>query len=170
MGGKKKDAEVKYIGPSKEEIAQRQLEYDKQIALLQEQNKGVQQSYDTMRMDSERALGERTTLMQQEAELQRKAYDEVLGTTKQSLAQSQQIQAQQASLMNDAAAKQEQQGKLQSAQADKEVTLAKEQQDLNRRNTQRMVIQGNTRKKRRGIMSTRPFSGTKYTAQGYVDK
>jgi len=66
MGGGGGGENVKYVGPSKEELALKQAEYDKQISLLQEQNKTVQGSYDKMRMDSERALAERTSLMQQE--------------------------------------------------------------------------------------------------------
>ena len=154
MGGGGGSEEVKYVGPSKEELAQKQAAYDQQIAMLQEQNKGVQTRYDQMRADSERALGERTSLMQQELARQQKAYDEVLGTTKNALTASQEAQGKQATLMGELTAKQEQASKLQTAQAEKETIQTRDAMNLNRRSVSSANNATNTRRRRRGLMST----------------
>jgi chromosome segregation ATPase len=154
MGGGSKQQDVKYVGPTKEELAQRQADYDKQIAMLQEQNKGVSQKYDAMRTDSERALAERTTLMQQELARQQQAYDEVLGTTKGALATSEQAQQRQSSLMNELTMKQEQASKLQTAQTEKDTVMMRDQANLNKRSVDAATKATTTRKRRRGLMST----------------
>lgn len=154
MGGGGGAQEVKYVGPTKEELAQKQMEYDKQISLMQEQNKGVQAKYDLMRQDSERALNERTSLMQQELARTKTAYDEVLGTTKKALTDSQTAQQQQSTLMTELTGKQEKASKLQTAQAEKDTVQANDAMNLNRRNITSVTKQQSTRRKRRGLMST----------------
>ena len=154
MGGGGGSQEVQYVGPTKEELAQQQAQYNQQIAMLQEQNKSVQTRYDQMRTDSERALGERTSLMQQELARQQKAYDEVLGTTKNALTASQEAQGKQATLMSELTTKQEQASKLQTAQAEKETIQARDAMNLNRRSVSSASNAINTRRRRRGLMST----------------
>lgn len=154
MGGGGGQQEVKYVGPTKEELAQRQAEYDKQISLMQQQNAGVQAKYDAMRQDSERALAERTSLMQQELARTKQSYDEVLGTTKKALTDSQAAQQQQSTLMTELTGKQEQASKLQSAQAEKDTIMARDAMNLNKRNVDTVVAQQGTRRRRRGLMST----------------
>jgi len=145
--------EVKYVGPTKEELAQRQAENDKQISLMQQQNAEVQKRYDAMKVDSDRALGERTSLMQQELERQRLAYDEVLGTTRNSLTASQEAQTKQSELLASNTAKQEQALKLQNAQADKDTTMSRDAMDLNRRNIQTTMNNMKTRGRKRRLLS-----------------
>lgn len=154
MGGGGGSQEVQYVGPTKEELAQQQAQYNQQIAMLQEQNKSVQTRYDQMRTDSERVLGERTSLMQQELARQQKAYDEVLGTTKNALTASQEAQGKQATLMSELTTKQEQASKLQTAQAEKETIQARDAMNLNRRSVSSASNAINTRRRRRGLMST----------------
>lgn len=154
MGGGGGSQEVKYVGPTKEELAQRQAEYDKQISLMQQQNSSIQAKYDAMRMDSERALTERTSLMQQELARTKQAYDEVLGTTKKALTDSQTAQQRQSTLMTELTGKQEQASKLQSAQAEKDTIMARDAMNLNKRNVDSVVVQQGTRRRRRGLMST----------------
>ena len=154
MGGGGGAQEVKYVGPTKEELAIKQAEYDKQISLMQQQNATVQSKYDLMRQDSEKALAERTSLMQQELARTKTAYDEVLGTTKKALIDSQAAQQQQSTLMTELTGKQEQASKLQSAQAEKDTIQANEAMNLNRRSVNSITTQQRTRRKRRGLMST----------------
>lgn len=154
MGGGGGQQEVKYVGPTKEELAQRQKEYDAQISLMQQQNAGVQAKYDAMRQDSERALAERTGLMQQELARTKQSYDEVLGTTKKALADSQVAQQKQSTLMTELTGKQEQASKLQSAQAEKDTIMARDAMNLNKRSVDAVVTQQGTRRRRRGLMST----------------
>lgn len=154
MGGGGGAQEVKYVGPTKEELAQRQAEYDKQISLMQEQNRGIQSKYDLMRQDSERALAERTTLMQQELERTKQSYDEVLGTTKKALTDSQLAQEKQGTLMTELTGKQEQATKLQSAQAEKDTIMTRDAMNLNKRTVDSAIKQQGTRRRRRGLMST----------------
>lgn len=153
MGGGGGAQEVKYVGPTKEELAIKQAEYDKQISLMQQQNATVQSKYDLMRQDSEKALAERTSLMQQELARTKTAYDEVLGTTKKALIDSQAAQQQQYTLMTELTGKQEQASKLQSAQAEKDTIQANEAMNLNRRSVDAVVKQRSTRKRKRGLMS-----------------
>jgi hypothetical protein len=153
MGGGGGGGEVKYVGPTKEELAQRQAENDKQISLMQEQNLAVQQRYDAMRADADKALAERTSLMQQELERQRTAYDEVLGTTKKSLEDSQEVQTRQSELMASSTAKQEQALKLQNAQADKDTTMARDAMNMNRRSINATMNNVRTRTRRRRLLS-----------------
>jgi hypothetical protein len=153
MGGGGGGDNVKYVGPTKEELAIKQAEYDKQIQLLQEQNKTVQGSYDKMRLDSERALAERTSLMQQELARQQKSYDDVLGVTKKSLADSQAAQEAQGSLMKDLTVKQESASKLQTAQAEKDTIKARDSMALNKRSVDTANKAVFTRRRRRGLMS-----------------
>lgn len=154
MGGGGGAQEVKYVGPTKEELAQRQAEYDKQISLMQEQNKSVQSKYDLMRQDSERALAERTSLMQQELARQQKSYDEVIGVTKKSLADSQLAQEAQGTLMKDLTVKQETASKLQTAQTEKDTIQARDAMNLNKRTVDTANKAVYARKRRRGLMST----------------
>jgi hypothetical protein len=154
MGGGGGAQEVKYVGPSKEELAQKQAQYDQQISLMQEQNKAVQAKYDAMRTDSERALAERTTLMQGELARQQKSYDEVLGTTKQALTDSKLAQEKQGTLMSELTGKQEQASKLQTAQAEKETIQTRDAMNLNKRSVDAANKAVNTRRRRRGLMST----------------
>lgn len=154
MGGGGGAQEVKYVGPTKEELAQRQAENDQRITLMQQQNGEVQKRYDTMRADSDRALSERTSLMQQELERQRLAYDEVLGTTRSSLASSQEAQTRQSELLANSTAKQEQALKLQNAQADKETTMSRDAMELNRRNVNSTMNTVKTRTRKRRLLST----------------
>lgn len=154
MGGGGGQQEVKYVGPTKEELAQKQAQYDQQISLMQEQNKGVQAKYDLMRQDSERALAERTSLMQQELERTKQSYDEVLGTTKKALTDSQLAQEKQGTLMSELTGKQEQATKLQSAQAEKDTIMTRDAMNLNRRTVDSAIKQQGTRRRRRGLMST----------------
>ena len=153
MGGGGGGGEVKYVGPTKEELAQRQAENDKQISLMQQQNLAVQQRYDAMRADADRALAERTSLMQQELERQRTAYDEVLGTTKKSLEDSQEVQTRQSELMASSTAKQEQALKLQNAQADKDTTMSRDAMNMNRRSINATMNNVRTRTRRRRLLS-----------------
>jgi hypothetical protein len=153
MGGGGGGGEVKYVGPTKEELAQRQVENDKQISLMQQQNQEVQARYDQMRKDSEVALGERTSLMQQELERQRLAYDEVLSTTRNSLLASQEAQGKQTALLAETQAKQEQALKLQNAQADKDTTMARDSISLNRRNITTTMNATTQRGRRRRLLS-----------------
>lgn len=153
MGGGGGGGEVKYVGPTKEELAQRQAENDKQISLMQQQNLAVQQRYDAMRQDADKALAERTSLMQQELERQRTAYDEVLGTTKKSLQDSQEVQTRQSELMASSTAKQEQALKLQNAQADKDTTMSRDAMDMNRRSINATMNNVRTRTRRRRLLS-----------------
>jgi hypothetical protein len=153
MGGGGGGGEVKYVGPTKEELAQRQAENDKQISLMQQQNLAVQQRYDAMRADADKALAERTSLMQQELERQRTAYDEVLGTTKKSLEDSQEVQTRQSELMASSTAKQEQALKLQNAQADKDTTMARDAMNMNRRSINATMNNVRTRTRRRRLLS-----------------
>jgi hypothetical protein len=153
MGGGGGGGEVKYVGPTKEELAQRQAENDKQISLMQQQNLAVQQRYDAMRADADKALAERTSLMQQELERQRTAYDEVLGTTKKSLQDSQEVQTRQSELMASSTAKQEQALKLQNAQADKDTTMSRDAMDMNRRSINATMNNVRTRTRRRRLLS-----------------
>jgi hypothetical protein len=154
MGGGGGTQEVKYVGPTKEELAQKQAQYDQQISLMQEQNKAVQSKYDLMRSDSEKALAERTTLMQGELARQQKSYDEVLGTTKQALTDSKLAQEKQGTLMSELTGKQEQAGKLQTAQAEKETIQTRDAMNLNKRSVDAANKAVNTRRRRRGLMST----------------
>lgn len=154
MGGGGGAQEVKYVGPTKEELAQRQAENDKQISLMQQQNSEVQKRYDAMRADSDRALGERTSLMQQELERQRTAYDEVLGTTRSSLTASQEAQTRQSELLASNTAKQEQALKLQNAQADKETTMSRDAMEMNRRDINSTMNTVKTRTRKRRLLST----------------
>jgi hypothetical protein len=154
MGGGGGAQEVKYVGPTKEELAQKQAQYDQQISLMQEQNKAVQSKYDLMRSDSERALAERTTLMQGELARQQKSYDEVLGTTKQALTDSKLAQEKQGTLMSELSGKQEQASKLQTAQAEKETIQTRDAMNLNKRSVDAANKAVNTRRRRRGLMST----------------
>lgn len=154
MGGGGGAPEVKYVGPTKEELAQRQAENDKQISLMQQQNSEVQKRYDAMKADSDRALGERTSLMQQELERQRLAYDEVLGTTRSSLASAQEAQSKQSELLASNTAKQEQALKLQNAQVDKETTMSRDAMELNRRNINSTMNTVRTRTRKRRLLST----------------
>lgn len=154
MGGGGGQQEVKYVGPTKEELAQKQAQYDQQISLMQEQNKGIQAKYDLMRQDSERALAERTSLMQQELERTKQSYDEVLGTTKKALTDSQLAQEKQGTLMAELTGKQEQATKLQSAQAEKDTIMTRDAMNLNRRTVDSAIKQQGTRRRRRGLMST----------------
>lgn len=153
MGGGGGGGEVKYVGPTKEELAQRQAENDKQISLMQQQNLAVQQRYDAMRQDADKALAERTSLMQQELERQRLAYDEVLGTTKKSLQDSQEVQTRQSELMASSTTKQEQALKLQNAQADKDTTMSRDAMDMNRRSINATMNNVRTRTRRRRLLS-----------------
>jgi hypothetical protein len=153
MGGGGGGGEVKYVGPTKEELAQRQAENDKQISLMQQQNLAVQQRYDAMRADADKALAERTSLMQQELERQRTAYDEVLGTTKKSLEDSQEVQTRQSELMASSTAKQEQALKLQNAQADKDTTMSRDAMNMNRRSINATMNNVRTRTRRRRLLS-----------------
>ena len=146
--------EVRYVGPTKEELAQKQAQYDETIRLLQEQNLGTQTQYDRMRQESERALAERTSLMQQELERQRKAYEETMTVTKTSLEKSQQAQQEQAKLMADATAKQEQALKIQNATVDKETTQAREAMDRNRRTVDVARNTMSRRRRNRGLLSS----------------
>jgi hypothetical protein len=154
MGGGGGAQEVKYVGPTKEELAQKQAQYDRQISLMQEQNKAVQAKYDLMRGDSEKALAERTTLMQGELARQQKSYDEVLGTTKQALTDSKLAQEKQGTLMSELTGKQEQASKLQTAQAEKETIQTRDAMSLNKRSVDAANKAVNTRRRRRGLMST----------------
>jgi hypothetical protein len=154
MGGGGGSPEVKYVGPTKEELAQKQAQYDQQISLMQEQNKAVQSKYDLMRSDSEKALAERTTLMQGELARQQKSYDEVLGTTKQALTDSKLAQEKQGTLMSELTGKQEQASKLQTAQAEKETIQTRDAMNLNKRSVDAANKAVNTRRRRRGLMST----------------
>lgn len=154
MGGGGGAQEVKYVGPSKEELAQKQAQYDQQISLMQAQNKEVQAKYDAMRTDSERALAERTTLMKGELARQQKAYDEVLGTTKQALTDSKLAQEKQGTLMTELTGKQEQASKLQTAQAEKETIQTRDAMNLNKRSVDAANKAVNTRRRRRGLLST----------------
>lgn len=153
MGGGGGQQEVKYVGPTKEELAQRQKEYDQQISLMQQQNASVQAKYDLMRQDSERALAERTGLMQQELARTKQSYDEVLGTTKKALTDSQAAQQQQSTLMSELTGKQEQASKIQSAQAEKDTIMAREAMNLNKRKVDNITTQQTSRRRRRGLMS-----------------
>lgn len=154
MGGGGGAQEVKYVGPTKEELAQKQVQYDQQISLMQEQNKAIQSKYDLMRSDSEKALAERTTLMQGELARQQKSYDEVLGTTKQALTDSKLAQEKQGTLMSELTGKQEQASKLQTAQAEKETIQTRDAMNLNKRSVDAANRAVNTRRRRRGLMST----------------
>lgn len=153
MGGGGGSPEVRYVGPTKEELAQRQAENDRQISLMQQQNGEVQRRYDAMKSDSDRALGERTSLMQQELERQRVAYDEVLGTTRSSLASAQEAQTRQGELLASSTAKQEQALKLQNAQADKETTMSRDAMELNRRGVNSTMNTVKTRTRKRRLLS-----------------
>lgn len=153
MGGGGGGGEVRYVGPTKEELAQRQAENDKQISLMQEQNLAVQQRYDAMRADADKALSERTSLMQQELERQKQAYDQVLGTTQRSLEDSKELQAKQSELMSFNAAKQEQALKLQNAQSDKDTTMSRDAMDMNRRSINATMNNVRTRTRRRRLLS-----------------
>jgi hypothetical protein len=146
--------EVKYVGQSKEELAQKQAQYDQQISLMQQQNKEVQTKYDKMTADSERALAERTTLMEQELARTKQSYDEVLNTTKKSLSDSQLAQERQGTLMAESTAKQEQASKLQTAQAEKDTIQTRDAMNLNKRTVDSAIKQQSTRRRRRGLMST----------------
>lgn len=153
MGGGGGAPEVRYVGPSKEELAQKQAEYDKTIGLLQEQNKGVQTQYEQMRQQSERALAERTSLMQQELERQRLAYEEVVGTTTKSLEQSKLAQEEQSKLMADATAKQEQALKIQNATVEKETVQTRDAMERNKRIVDVARSTMSRRRRNRGLLS-----------------
>jgi hypothetical protein len=152
MAGKKTET-INYVGPSKEELAARQQQYDAQIAELQKQNSVIAQQYEAQRADSQRALDERTAILKQEAGVQQENYDKVLGTTKQALQASQETQAKQTSLMADTEARQVQASKLQSAQADKETIQLRDAANQNRRQVDQSMKSTSNRKKRRGLFS-----------------
>lgn len=145
--------EVKYVGPSKEEIAQRQQEYQSTISLLQSQNAENAKKFDQLRQQAEQGYAERASLMQAELAKQKQAYDEVLGTTKSALQKSQEAQELQTGVMRDMTEKQQQNADIQRASAERGTVQAREQQALNRRDVQQTMNATNTRKKRRGLLS-----------------
>jgi hypothetical protein len=92
--------------------------------------------------------------MQQELARQQQTYDEVLGVTRKSLAESQTAQEAQGSLMKDLNVKQETASKLQTAQAEKDMIQARDGIALNRRNVDTANKAVYARKRRRGLMSS----------------
>lgn len=129
----KKSQKVKYVGPSKEDLAAQQADYNRRIDSLMQQNSTLQTQYSDLQRNLEGAGNERQSLMQSELERQKQAYESILSRTQQALADSQANAANQSSLLNDLTGKQEQFSRLQSAQTAKDSQLARDTASLNRR-------------------------------------
>jgi hypothetical protein len=92
--------------------------------------------------------------MQQELERTRQSYDEVIGTTRKALEDSQAAQASQASLMSGLTEKQEQASRIQSAEAEKSTIMARDAMSNTKRTVDAAKQQVSSRRRRRGLMST----------------
>ena len=153
MGGGGKQQEVKYVGPSKEEIAAQRQQYENTVGLLQQQNAALGTQYEQMRGQAQTDYAAKTSLMEDALNKQKLAYDEVLGATKQSLLDSNNINTKQAETMRGLTEKQQQTAAVQQASAEKDTIMAQEQTRRNRTDvTSNMASQGRSRK-RRGLLS-----------------
>lgn len=150
MAGKKSQ-KIKYVGPSKEELAAQQVDYNRRIDSLMSQNSTLQTQYSDLQRGLQDAGDQRQSLMQTELERQKQAYEAILSRTQQALAESQTNAANQSSLLNDLTGKQEQFSRLQSAQAGKDTQMARDNMTLNRRSMMQSVQgqQVNQRRRRR---------------------
>lgn len=153
MGGGGKQQEVKYVGPSKEEIAAQRQQYESTVSMLQQQNAALGSQFEGMQKNAQQDYATKTSLMEDALNKQKLAYDEVLGTTRQSLADSNNINTQQQETMRGLAEKQQQTAAVQQASAEKDTLMAQEQTKRNRTDvTSSMASQGKARK-RRGLLS-----------------
>lgn len=153
MGGGGKQQEVKYVGPSKEEIAAQRQQYESTVSMLQQQNAALGSQFEGMQKNAQQDYATKTSLMEDALNKQKLAYDEVLGTTRQSLADSNNINTQQQETMRGLTEKQQQTAAVQQASAEKDTLMAQEQTKRNRTDvTSSMASQGKARK-RRGLLS-----------------
>ena len=152
-GGGGKNKEVKYVGPSKEEIAAQRQQYESTVGLLQQQNAALGSQYEAMRGQAQQDYATKTSLMEDALNKQKLAYDEVLGTTRQSLADSNNINTQQQETMRGLAEKQQQTAAVQQASAEKDTLMAQEQTKRNRTDVTSSMTSQSKSRKRRGLLS-----------------
>lgn len=152
-GGGGGQREVQYVGPSKEEIAAQRQQYETTVGLLQQQNAALGTQYEGMRNQAQTDFATKTSLMEDALAKQKLSYDEILGTTRKALADSNAVTVAQNTNMRGLVEKQNQTTAIQQASADKDSTMAREETRRNRTNvTSQMNSQGAARK-RRGLLS-----------------
>ena len=149
-GGSK---EVKYVGPSKEELAAQREQYGQTVSLLQQQNAAMAQQYESLRGQSEQDYAAKNSLMQDALNKQKLAYDEVLGTTRKSAEDAKVLYDQQGEVMRGLTDKQQQASAIQQAAADKDTTMARETTQRNRNAVSQSSNSNTSRRRKRGMLS-----------------
>lgn len=145
--------EVRYVGPSKEEIAAQRQQYDTTVGLLQQQNAALGTQYDSMRTTAERDYATKTSLMQDALAKQQLSYDEILGTTRRSLSDSNRVNLAQQETMRGLTEKQQQTTAVQQASAEKDTTMSREDTRRNRTDVTAQMNARGKQQKRRGLLS-----------------